>query len=64
VGFNAYVPEPGIDRGCSYPSYLAIEGWPLSRNVIVISDPLRDNPAHPAKINFLLEAIIVTKVTI
>ena len=28
-----------------------------------ICDPLRDNPAHPAKIDFLLEAIIVTKVT-
>ena len=25
-------------------------------------DPLRDNPAHPAKIDFLLEAIILTKV--
>jgi len=28
-----------------------------------ICDPLRDNPAHPAKIDFLLEAIIVMKVT-
>ena len=28
-----------------------------------ICDPLRNNPAHPAKIDFLLEAIIVTKVT-
>jgi len=24
-----------------------------------ICDPLRDNPAHPAKIDFLFEAIIV-----
>jgi len=29
----------------------------------IICDPLRDNPAHPVKINFLLEATIVTKVT-
>ena len=29
----------------------------------IICDLLRDNPAHPAKIDFLLEAIIVTKVT-
>ena len=28
-----------------------------------ICDPLRDNPAHSTKIDFLLEAIIVTKVT-
>ena len=26
-----------------------------------ICDPLRDNPAHPAIIDFVLEAIIVTK---
>jgi len=26
-------------------------------------DPLRDNLAHPAKMDFLLEAIIVTEVT-
>ena len=26
-----------------------------------ICDPLRDNPAHPAIIDFALEAIIVTK---
>jgi len=29
----------------------------------IICDLLRDNLAHPTKIDFLLEAIIVTKVT-
>ena len=28
---------------------------------MIICDPLRDNPAHPAIIDFVLEAIIVTK---
>ena len=35
-----------------------------AENSTHICDHLRDNPAHPAKIDFLLEAIIVMKVTI
>ena len=33
------------------------------RHYAAICDPLRDNPAHPTKIVYLLEVIIVTKAT-
>ena len=45
--------------------YIVIEAYKFTVFEILrdICDLLRDNPAHPAKIDFLLEAIIVTKVT-
>ena len=41
----------------------SVKGAQVRGTMAVICDLLRDNPAHPAKIDFLLEAIIVTKVT-
>ena len=43
----------GADEICSLSVLLSI--------VACICDPLRDHPAHPAIIDFVLEAIIVTK---
>ena len=45
--------------------YIVIEAYKFTVFEILrdICDLLRDNPAHPAKIDFLLEAIRVTKVT-
>ena len=47
--------------GICYPGYCRSLG--ISPDEEAICDPLRDNPAHPAKTDFQLEAITVMKVT-
>jgi len=42
-----------MGHGCSGKAELTFSRW-----TVVVSDPLRDNLAHPAKIDFLVEAFI------